>query len=419
MTIATTSATPATAPLVFRNKNFALLWVGQLLSQCGTRMYQIALLWWIMTSVGSAQGVTLGAFLVIGSLPSLIFVKHIGSLVDRAPRKALLVTADLTSFGAVLVLLALFFNFNSSVIFYAVFGIEAILATTQAIIDPSFSRVLPELVAKEDYERAVAFQTSTQSMANFGGAVAGAFLFSLMGVKGAITVNALSYGIAAAASFFVAFQKAAKQGEQSQSPSDQGPEVDRSVFGTQPWLKKVLFGFGLVNFFSTPTLVILPLYTKKVLSGDASTLGLLEAAVWCGLLVGSFSTRLFGRMKNTVALGGLALGTLGAALIVPGIVVNQALYIVALFIGHFMLGVNNVRFVTLFQDTVADSLKGRFFALVQAIVSFTFPIAFFAFGLLGDLFSPMVLCVIQGCGIVVLALYFVRLSTMIHARSST
>lgn len=44
----TATFTPARGPLLLRNRNFALVWFGQVLSQGGSRIYQIGLLWWLV-----------------------------------------------------------------------------------------------------------------------------------------------------------------------------------------------------------------------------------------------------------------------------------------------------------------------------------------------------------------------------------
>lgn len=101
---------------------------------------------------------------------------------------------------------------------------------------------------------------------------------------------------------------------------------------------------------------------------------------------------------------------LGISLILPGLMIRSFVMLLALFVSGVALGVNNVKFVTLFQRMVDPSIKGRFFALMQALISFTFPISFFLFGLLGDIFSSPILCLIQGSGIIAIAGFFFNLS---------
>ncbi|HMM59896.1 MAG TPA: hypothetical protein PKC25_07180, partial [Candidatus Rifleibacterium sp.] len=55
-------------------------------------------------------------------------------------------------------------------------------------------------------------------------------------------------------------------------------------------------------------------------------------------------------------------------------------------------------------------IKGRFFPAMQAIIGFSFPIAYLVFGYLGDLLSPDRVCLVQGVGILAVAAWFYSLS---------
>ena len=98
----------------------------------------------------------------------------------------------------------------------------------------------------------------------------------------------------------------------------------------------------------------------------------------------------------------------------PGLVVDKFLLGRA-FCAGCALGVNNVKFITLFQKRVSAQSKGSFFALMQALLTFTFPAAFLLFGLLAERLSPPGVCLLQAAGIAALSLFFFRLSRSIGA----
>ena len=81
-------------PLVLDNRDFGKLWLGQVLSQSGTRIYQIAIVWWIVTSGREQVGKLAGLFLVASALPSVLFVHRIGRLVDSHRTKSVMLVAD-------------------------------------------------------------------------------------------------------------------------------------------------------------------------------------------------------------------------------------------------------------------------------------------------------------------------------------
>ena len=103
---------------------------------------------------------------------------------------------------------------------------------------------------------------------------------------------------------------------------------------------------------------------------------------------------------------------MAAGLALPGLIVHTGLFLAALFCAGCALGVNNVKFLTLFQERVSPERKGSFFALMQALLTFTFPAAFLLFGLLAERISPPGVCLVQAAGIAALSLFFFRLSTI-------
>ena len=370
-------------------------------------MYQIALMWWILSSAGGG-GREVGLFLVTGALPSILFVKRIGRLIDRSDSRKILIKCYLSAFLTIGIVAAALFG--SFLRLYMVYIAGFFVALIQAFIDPTLNKMLPEIVAKGDLESAITFQASTQSLSNFGGAVLGAVLIGFLGFSGLALLNSVCYLVSAG--FISLILRELK--EKTSEPRIAGAvAVGRSgwrVLDDKPVLRKILVSFGLINFFVTPTLVVLPLYTKNTLFAGANTLGLLEASLWMGLLSGTLSSKWINSSKGPVKMGALCIFTLGACFFMPGLIINRYFYMLMLFIGCFALGVNNVKFIALFHATVLPEKKGRFFALLQALISFTFPIAYFLFGLLADLLSPPAVCLIQGLGAACLALFLFQLA---------
>ncbi|MFA6318464.1 MAG: MFS transporter [Elusimicrobiota bacterium] len=397
--------------VILRNRDMLALWLGQTLSQGGIRMQQIALAWWIVTSAGGS-GTALGVFMVAGALPAILLVKAVGRAVDAVPSKRVLVTADLVS-GVLAAAMAAGLHFKVLDLALACAG-GLLLAASQAFFDPALNKAVAEAVEPGDVEEAVAFQASTQSLASFAGAVAGALLIDRLGIDGVVLLNAASFFVSAAINASLRMRHARPPA----APDDAAALSGWAILSRMPVIKRVLLGFGCVNFFMTPILLVLPLYVRGVLGGSASMLGAIEAGLWMGLVAGTaaskwpgFSSGAADGGKAVIGLGAKCMAVIGLALLLPGFFPGAWVFAGLLFLAGAALGVNNVKFVALFQETVAQEHKGRFFALMAAVVSFSFPAAFFLFGLLTDLLDPRKVCVLQGLGVLALALYFRRLST--------
>lgn len=400
-------------PFLFAHRQFFRLWLGQVTSQAGTRVYQIAIVWWIlMTSTAEHSGFALGTFMVAGALPSLLFFKLIGRVVDRMPPKFMLVSCDLVS--AVLMGYVAWCLHSETLTLNTAYLFSFLIAVAEGFFNPAITKCLPSLVSKEDLEQAVAYQASSQYLASFGGSVLGALLIAWLGIPLLVMMNAITYVFSALIEMTLVFPESATAenlAETAETPVSQpGAVDDKALWQKFPLLKRLLVGFGLVNFFATPTLVIVPLYVQKSLQGSATLMGLLEAALWVGILLGTFLATTIKSHGRTIRLGSLSMLIYGGCMIVPGLILNAWAFALALMVAGASLGITNVKFVTLFQKVVPEEVKGRFFAAMQAIIGFSFPVAFLIFGYLGDLMTPDRVCLVQSAGIILVAIWFYQLA---------
>ncbi len=389
---------------ILKETNFFRLWLGQILSQSGARMVQIAILWWGVQNAGESAGRWAGGLLVLSALPSLLFVKWFGRLIDSKPARRILISTDIAS-GTLVALLALCFftgTLSTPVIYALAFG----LAACQSLLDPTLNRSVALVASPEGLDKAVAMATSTQSLANFAGAMLGALLIDHIGIVSTLGLASVGYFVAASSSALTRF---APVPEPVTVAGAAPVETPWQVLGHYPFLKRLLIGFGLVNFFCTPTLLVLPLFVKRVLNLSASELGLLEGALWLGLILGTWASGVLKLSQDIVKVAFGCLLFLGAGFALPAFFPMFPVSAVSLFVAGAALGVNNARFFVFAQNSVADHEKGRFFSILSAVIGFTFPVAYLLFGLLVDTVAVTTVMVAQGVGIGILAFYFLGL----------
>jgi MFS family permease len=399
-------------PLIFRNLNFSLVWLSQILSQSGTRMYQIVIMWWILNHVPPEEAGTKSAiFLIVCALPPILLTKVVGRIIDRSKSKKVLIVAELLAsvvIGSVGILM-----FTDRLTLPLLYASGFLAACAQSFVDPTLPKSVPELVEADDVEKAVAFETSTQSFANFAGAVFGAMIIGWLGYMGCVALNFVSYLASALLTSRAKFSHVTPSAATEETPTKQ--ISGWQILDDMPFIKRILIVFAVANFFITPIFLALPLYTKNVLNETAVRLAAFEAAMWCGLILGAFTSDKTPERWNLVSIASSCIGVFGVCLMLSGVVVHSWLFGSALFISGFVMGINNVKFVTLFQKTVPDDRKGRFFALMQAVLTFTFPVSFLLFGVLTDRMNVQAILLIQGGGLVVLAAFLYSSSRQITA----
>ncbi|MER7466882.1 MFS transporter [Streptomyces sp. NPDC097981] len=404
-------------PLVLRNRAFGTVWLGQVLTQAGIRMFQVGISWWLVSDAAAGEGgFAAGLFMAVSTLPAVVLAPLVARAIARFAHRSLLRTAAGGAGTAAAALAA--WACASDLPVAAAYAAALALATCQAFFDPCLTTSVPELVDDEDIEAATGFELSTQSLASLGGALLGALVVDAAGVAGLAVGCAAAYATAALLVATARFRTAA-------ADVDAGAALDagaggeeaarrtlRQILGAMPHVRGILLCFTAANLFTTAVFVVMPLYTASVLHGDGGTVALLEASLGVGTLIGSFTgARVPGR---PAVVGTACLGAMAAALAVPGLIAARPVIAGALLVTGWCVGVIGVRFVALFQRLVPAADKPAFFAVMQAVLGATFPVASLLFGFLGDHLSAQALCLIQAAGLVPAALALALLPGHAH-----
>ncbi|TJZ57192.1 MFS transporter [Streptomyces piniterrae] len=385
-------------PLVLRNRAFGAVWLGQVLTQAAVRMFQVGVSWWLVAyAVGAGRGLASGLFMAVSTLPAVALAPVVARAVAGRAHRSVLRTAAATA-GAGVLLLALV-AYGSAPPAVAVYAATLVLASCQAFFDPCLTTSVPELVDDEDIEAATGFELSTQSLASLGGALLGALVVDAAGVAGLATGCAAAYLAAALLVSTVRFRPAVAPEPQDGAEAGAGKARGlREVLAGLPAIRKILVCFTAANLFTTAVFVVIPLYTKSELGDGGSTVALLEAGLGTGTLLGSITgARVPGRPTR---LGAGLLMVMAAAFAVAYLVAGRLVLAGCLVVAGWCVGVIGVRFVALFQRLVPPADKPGFFAVMQAVLGASFPVASLLFGLLGDHLPARTLCLVQAAGLV-------------------
>ncbi|MER5414741.1 MFS transporter [Streptomyces virginiae] len=393
-----TGAERRRAPLVLRNRAFGAVWLGQVLTQAAVRMFQVGVSWWIVAyAVPEARGLASGLFMAVCTLPAVALAPVVAGVVARCAHRSVLRTAAALA-GVASAALALW-AYGGGLPLTTVYAAGLALATCQAFFDPCLTTSVPELVDDADIETATGFELSTQSLAGLVGALLGALTVDRAGVAGLSAGCAAAYLGAAVLVASARFRTVAVDSVDSHDGAAAAPPRRplRRILAELPSVRRILICFTAANLFTAAVFVVIPLYTRSVLLGGGGTVALLEASLGTGALVGAFTgTRVPGR--PTVA-GAWCLGLMALALAMPGLFTQRPVVAGALAVAGWCAGAVSVRFVALFQRMVPTADKPGFFAVMQAVLGASLPVASLVFGSAGDHLSPQTLCLAQGIGL--------------------
>jgi MFS family permease len=197
--LATKEATEPKGPTpLWRNRDFMLLWSGQLVSSVGSRVSLLAFPLLILAITHSpAQA---GLIAALRGIPYALFVLPAGALIDRWDRKRVMILCDS---GRALALgsipLALVFGHLTIVQLYIVSLVEGTLFTFFNLAEIA---CLPRVVSKEQLSTAVAQNMVIDSTSGLLGPSLGGALYSI-GRAIPFLTDAISYAASVLSLFFI------------------------------------------------------------------------------------------------------------------------------------------------------------------------------------------------------------------------
>jgi predicted MFS family arabinose efflux permease len=179
---------------LLRNGRFVRLWLAQIISNLGDWAYVLAVEIAFATSLSSdlvrATAVFLG---VEGLMSAVIGLTIAGPIVDRFPRRAVMVTADI---ARALTVATLVLVHDPS--WLHIVAVAATLGAFRSLFHPAMMASVPELVDGDSIVTANGLLTSTFHLAIMVGPAIGAALLVAVGPSGAFALNAASFVISAA-----------------------------------------------------------------------------------------------------------------------------------------------------------------------------------------------------------------------------
>jgi MFS family permease len=176
------------------------IWLGQLFSVTGDKLYAMALLWLVLQLTGSAK--LMAAVSVAESVPYVLAGFLGAGLIARSAKLRAMIKLDLAS-AAVIALIPLTYLLGVRSIALLVLAAAAASAL-EALFDPALQSVLPELVRAGDLQPMVALADSTDRLARVLGPGSAGLLLLVIPEVHLFSLDAATFLASATALAFVA-----------------------------------------------------------------------------------------------------------------------------------------------------------------------------------------------------------------------
>lgn len=356
-----------------RERQFRLLWLGQVASGMGDALIPVALAFAVLAVTRSATA--LGGVLAAFTLTRVVFTLVGGVVADRLPRRAVMLACDVVRALVEAFTAAMLFSHNMTLPLFFVTG--AIFGAASAFFGPAADGLVPQTVSAANLQPANALLGISRNALNiFGPAVSGA-LVALAGTGWVFAIDSVSFLVSAV--FLLQLRvRAHARSEQSRFFSQLRDGFHEVT--SRAWVRAPIVGFAISNFCFAAFLVLGPKIFLDHFDGArdwgiVSTCGAIG-----GILGGLASVRL--RPRHPLSAGFFACMLIA----VPIAALAGPLPVVAVA-ASWTLGLGSVALCnTWWETTLQRDIPESVYARVRSydiLVSFVFmPLGFVVFPLL-------------------------------------
>lgn len=362
------------------NRTFRHIWASQAISSLGDVLYDVAVVWFVLTTSGSALlasgiAVTTMAGRIVGSLVA-------GLVLDRLSSRSVMLAADLARFGLALgVAVPWALGWSPPLVLLYILGF--LLAVGTGLFNPARTSAVPEVVSRDRLLGANALDAASQGMVSGSAWVVSGVAVAVLGPSVALALDAGSF----LASYLVLRAVDWHSGSGSLARLERrAPLTVISWVANHGLARRVVALEGLHALAMGLFLAGLPLLILQ-LDGDAAVYGLQGGVFWGALLVSS--SAIVARRIRRVGLlyaGGVIVNAVGNEFL--GLASSTAAVLVGVLIAGLGAPAWSSGRQSLLQASVPFALRGRFFALFEMITTAAFLPMWLLGGWAADEFGP-------------------------------
>ncbi len=378
----------------FRHGAFLRFWAARFLATFSTQIVSVAVGWQVYDL--TRDPFDLGLVGIIQFLPSLLLVLVTGAASDRFGRRLIMglsTGVETLCAGALLL-----FSLHGLTSVMPIFAVLAVFGVARAFLGPAAASLVANLVPKEDFANAVAWNSSAWQTATIVGPVAGGLLYGLSAEA--------AYGVAAllmAGATLLAFSIP----KPAQREAADKPSMETLFAGFRYiWREKVVLGAISLDLFAvllSGAVALLPVYARDILELGPWGLGLLRAAPGIGAILVAIWLTGHPIRDHAGAIMFAFVAMFGAFTVVFGVSTVPWLSIFALA----MLGATDMVSVyvreTLIQLWTPDEVRGRVNAVNMVFVGASNELGEFRAGTMAALIGTVPAVVFGGVGAIAVA----------------
>jgi len=398
---------------VFKNRNFFFLWFGQIISQLGDRLDQMALIALVyLRAPGSS--IEIAKILSFTIIPVFLIGPLAGVYVDRWDRRKTMYACDFLRAGLVLLIPSLLFYSRNP---FPIYAIVFLTFSIGRFFVPAKLSILPELVDKKDLLIANSLVNTTGMIAAILGFGISGVVVEWLGAKSGFYLDSLSFLISGTFIFLIARREVPYM-NLSKVSKEIVEVIRKSVAqeikeGVLYFIQKkdIRFTAGVIFILWSAlgaVYVVLIVFVQKALHSATKDLGLLVMFLGIGLFLGSLVYGRFGQRLSHYKTIFSSLVFSGIMLVIFAFTLErypqfwiaaELSFLLGLLIAPIMIASN-----TIIHKASDNQMMGKIFSSLEIVMHLGFLLFMFISSFLADRVPPVYILITVGCLLSILGL---------------
>ncbi len=337
---------------LLRERSFASFAAARLAASAAQAMFTLVIGWHI-TEISASPALHIGGLGLVRLVPALVLGLYAGAIADSFDRKRIVLLTQIVPLLCSIVLLAT--TISHTVTMTVIYAVVLIVGVASAFEGPARQALLPALVSRERFQRAITFNQIVGGVAGPTGALLGGVLISRFDVGGAYAGHVVLLALSALG---IALLRPRPIEGTRRAVSFEAIREGLSFV----WHRQTLLGPMTLDLFAVifaGATALLPLYAREILHAGPAGLAILTAAAEIGTLVTALVLVLLPPVQRAGRALMLAIAVFGLGTIAFGLSRSFPLSVALYALVGAADQVGLVMRHTTVQMTTPDELRGR------------------------------------------------------------
>ena len=393
-------------------KKFYVIWVSQVISYLGSSVVTFALAWYLTIETGLAT--ILATSVSISLLPRIFLGPFIGPYIDRWDRKKIIIISD--SLVALITAGLVLLFFTEAIEIWHIYVAMILRSTGDTVYFPAMKATIPLIVPEKHLARAAGLNQMLDGVTDIIGPPMGAVMMETLPVYGVLSVDIATAAVAVGCIALISIPKPVRTTLTSTTSVITDMVQGFRYIWSWRGFTLLLGLIALLRIFTTPGIVLLPVFVTEHLDGDVMKLGWLDSAFGFGTIAGGLIIGVWGGFKRRIITSLVGLFISGISIIGLGFTTVNLFFfgIAAAFLIALGFTFRDAPLIALFQSVIDKDMQGRVFSLIGSINGIAQSLGLAIAGPVADAMGTRFLLYIAGAAVIAIGITFIFIPSIMN-----